>query len=127
MSIASYIHRKLRHFEAYILHITIFNKTPGAVDFYGLNDDEMPASTDGQCVTFDTRSNPAKRRAYYFRFEDRYLMFLPIGRRVKAVYQALEEMDGVRPAGVVENGKLYTPYGHYDSVPKEMRDILQPA
>lgn len=127
MSFMKALQRKLRKLEHFVLHKTVFHNKTGEIDFYGLQDDELPKEVDGQVVVWDTRANPAVRVAYWFRFENRYMTYRPVGNRVAAVFQVLHRMDGVRPMGLIENGRFYTQFGHYDGVPKVVREVLQLA
>lgn len=109
------------HFCDWLLHKTIFHSKAGEVDFYGIKDDEAPV-TDGQVIVIDRRTN--QRVAYAFRFENRYMVYRPVGNRVMAVFQALHRIDGLRPLAMIENDRVYTPFGHYNGVPNAMRDTL---
>jgi hypothetical protein len=108
----------------YILHKTIFRGKAGEVDFFGLQEEDAPV-IDGTVIVLDMRLN--KECAYSYRFENRYMLHMPIGNRVLAVFQALHSMDMIRPLAVVVNGQTYTPYGHYDSVPRRFRNLLTSA
>lgn len=118
------IFKRWQRFGDWLMHKTVFHSRVGEVDFYGLTEDEAP-DTDGQVIVLDRRTN--QRIAYAFRFENRYMVYRPVGNRVMAVFQALYRIDGLRPLAMIENDSVYTPFGHYTGVPKSMRDTLLPV
>lgn len=112
------------HFCDWLLHRTIFHSKAGDIDFYGIQEDD-PVETDGMVVVVHRTTNT--RMAYAFRFENRYMVHRPVGNRVMAVFQALYRMDRVRPLAMIEDNQVYTPFGHYDRIPKDWRDLFLPT
>lgn len=117
MSIKSIWH----HLCDWLIHKTIFQSKSGAVDFYGITEEGAP-KTDGRVIVMDRRTN--QRVAYAFRFENRYMAHRPVGNRVMAVFQALYKIDGLRPLALIEDERVYTPYGHYEGIPQAFRNTL---
>jgi len=110
-------------FTDYLFHKTFFHGKPGAVDLFGLTEEDVP-DTDGVIIVLDGRSEPKTQRAYAYRFENRYYATLPIGNRVMAVFQAVYAIHQIRPLAVVENKQAYTPFGHYDRLSKQYQQSL---
>jgi hypothetical protein len=114
----------------YIIHKTVFHGRAGAIDLYALNEPEA-ATADGLVIVCnsylkdpESRSLSNGRIAYAFRFENRYMVHMPIGNRVHAVFQACMRMDKIQPLALVENGRTYTPTSYYDGVPNQYQSLI---
>lgn len=105
----------------YLLHKTIYrSKRVSVVEFYGLDE---PVELDGTLIVYDSRA--MRRVAHGYRFEDRYLMRLSPAKRCMIVWQEIMLHDKQRPLAMVENGNVYTPFGHYsEGVPKLLAGLL---
>jgi hypothetical protein len=120
-------------FSDFIIHKTVFRGKAGQITLFALKEEEA-ADADGiviVCNSYlkdpESRELSNGRVAYAFRFENRYMVHMPIGNRVHAVFQACMRIDKIQPLALVEDGRTYTPTSYYDGVPSQYQTLLTPA
>lgn len=113
----------LRYLSDRITHKLIFRNslTAGVVHFHSLSEEDIVV--DGHVILFDQRFKEA--RIYAYHFDNRYLVHATPHERCIAVWHECMDMDGIRPLGTLEAGKLCTPYGPTQPIPHRYLKLFQ--
>lgn len=107
-----------------ISHRLVFggSYTSGGARFFAYGE-ETEEPLDGQVIVYDTRFKQEYICGYIF--TNRYLMDRSPQERCLAIWQECMSTDGLRPLAVVEQQRMFSPYGPPQPLPRRYKKLFE--